>query len=146
MKDINQPIRKAFYEALNGNLSYNGVNVPVSDEALKSTDENKSYYVLLSTQSSRDASTKTSDDREATIVLDIVTKTQRVTKSICDNIAEQILDHIYTAPHVHTLTAPANWQFLLLRLSDDRHLTLSVPDSVSVVRRLLTFSLRVVQN
>lgn len=145
MKDINYPVRKAFYTALNGNLSYDGSNVPVSDEQLKDSDSNN-FYVILGSQSDRDDSTKTSYDREASITLDIVTKQgQTATKDIADSIANQILTLLFpTTPHVHALPAQTGFQFLNLTLQNSSDIRVSLLTSQNVYRRILTFSLRVV--
>lgn len=144
MKDINKPIRLAFFDLLNGNLNYDGENVPVSDEKL---NETANYYVLLTNQSSTPDETKQSFDREASITIDIVTKTpDSVTKDIADDIAHQILTLLRPTPNTHALPTPATWQFLNLRLTDDRYLPFSIGQTDSVMRRIMQFSFRVVQN
>lgn len=149
MQDVNLPIRRSFYTRLNGMLTYNGVVAPIGDEVLKSTDENADFYVILSSQFSRPAYTKSSSPREATILLDIVSKTQRVSKQIVDDLASQIINLIFPdtyAPYSHTLPVPAGWQFHEVQIVDDRPGPTSVSDSITVVRRLLQFQLRVIQN
>ena len=144
MKDINKPVRLAFWNLLNGNLEYEGNNVPVSDEILT---EDANYYVLLTNQTSTPDETKTSFDAEATMTVDIITKTyQSVTKDIADDIADQILTLLRPTPNTHALPTPANWQFLNLRKTGDQYLSLNVTPTSSIIRRVMTFSFRVVQN
>jgi hypothetical protein len=144
MKDINQPVRKAFYARLNGQLSYDGSNVPVCDETLIESISNNNY-VILGSQSDTGDSTKSSNDRHANITLDIVTKQgQSATKDIADNIADQILTLLFTTPHVHTLPVQSGFQFLNLTLQSSNDIRLSLLPAQNVYRRILTFSLRVV--
>lgn len=142
MRDINKPARIAFFDALDGQLTYGGVAVPVSDELLNETANN---YVLLTNQTSTPDETKSSFSAEATMTLDIVSKSEYVTKNIVDDIADQILIILRPTSNTHTLTPPASWQFLNFRKSGDTYIT--TPSSTSyIIRRILTFSFRVVQN
>lgn len=150
MNDINAPVRKAFYTLLNGNLTYGGLNVPVQDEKLKDANSVYNNYVILSEQTSTPDESKQGYERNATINLDIVTKTDNsVSKKIADTIAGQILALIFPtvkAPTIpaHNLPTPANWQFLNVRLeSGDRYLPLQESPTSFIMRRILTFGLRV---
>lgn len=146
MKDVNQPVRKAFYTLLNGNLSYGNpsLNVPVQDEKLKEVNSIYKHYVILAEQTSTPDESKQGYERQVTINLDIVTKTENsVSKKIADNIAHQILTLLYPTLHVHALPTPANWQFLNVSLEADRYLTLQESPTSFIMRRILTFGLRV---
>lgn len=146
MKDINRPIRLAFFNALNGALSYDNSNVPVHDKKQKRED-NSNNYVILGTVSSTPDHTQQSFDKIATIDVDIVTKAaDGVTSDVADNIADQITTLLFTAPFTHTLTAPVDWQFLNLEVIRDTELPLTLTATSFQLRRILTFQLRVVQN
>jgi hypothetical protein len=145
MQDINKPVRDSFYTLLNSNLSYDSTNVPVSDEILKQ-GENANNYVLLKNQIWVPDQTKTTFDGIASIVLDIVDKSgDTITHDRVDIIAGQILTLLFPTPSTHSLPTPPNWQFLAVIKTDDRYLT-TLSQTSWVVRRLMTFSLRVVQN
>jgi hypothetical protein len=146
MKDINRPIRLAFFNALNGFLTYDSGNVPVHDKKQKRED-NSNNYVILGTVSSTPDHTQQSFDKIATIDVDIVTKAaDGVTSDVADNIAGQITTLLFTAPFTHTLTAPDDWQFLNLEVIRDTELPLTLTATSFQLRRVLTFQLRVVQN
>lgn len=144
MKDINYPIRKAFFTRLNGQLSYDGTNVPVCDEQLIDSISSNNY-VILGSQSDNGDDTKSTYDRQAQITLDIVTKqAQSATKDIADSIVNQILTLLFTStPHVHTLPAQTGFQFLNLTLQNSSDIRVSLLPAQNVYRRILTFSLRV---
>lgn len=145
MIDVKKPVRKAYYELLNGALSYNATNVPVSDDAKKLADT-ASLYVILSNQSGVDAGTMHSFDSSEDIVIDIVHKgSSRVNKEVVDNVASQILNLVLPLPSTDGLPLQMGVQINCVRLSDDRYITLALNNSNSVVRRLLTFKQRVRQ-
>lgn len=142
MRDVNLPVRKAFYELLNGEIEYESQNVPVSDERAK-IGNGARVYVLLSSQNTVDVAIKKDNTRTAFITLDIVNKTDSaVSKSVVDTVADQILQKVF----VTGLTPPVNWQFLNIALDGDRYLNLEVSDTEMIIRRLLTFKITVVQN
>lgn len=147
MIDINKPVRRAFYQLWNGQVTIDGSPVPIADEQLKLNTDNN-FYVILSSQSSRPDDTKQSSDREATITVDIVTKfNNTVTKDVCDSIADQLFQLLFpfpSSPHKHNLPAQSGLQFTLVRVNSDRHLSLQLSTTQHLIRRILEFSLRVV--
>lgn len=144
MRDFNKPLRKAVYELLNGNLSYNG-NVPVYDQKAKKGEEPKNL-VLISTISSNDSPTTFSSwGRDMDIVIDIVTLTNdSASTNIADAIAGQILALWMPTVTTNGLTQ-ANFEYLNCRLSTDRYLDAMLTQTSFKVRRLLTFSITVNQ-
>lgn len=142
MRDVNLPVRTAFFQLLNEQLEYESSNVPISDERSRILN-NSTLYVILSSQNTVDNSGKCDYTRTAYITLDIVNKTESaVSKAAIDYIADQILQKVFGTG----LTTPLNWQFLNIKLNDDRYISLQLSDTSHIVRRLLTFQLTVVQN
>lgn len=139
MIDVKQPVRKAYYDLLNGALSYAGNLVPVSDDIKKMADTS-TIYVILSNQTGTDSSTFQTFDSDETIVLDIVYKAGgRASKEAVDNIAGQILGLVLPAPGLTGLISGPGVQINCVKLSDDRYMTLTLNSSNSVIRRLITF-------
>lgn len=146
MIDVKQPLRTAYYQLLNGNLLYNGVGVPVSDDLKKLQDTGANAYVLLSNQDGVDAGTFQSWDSDENITLDIVFKaTARANKQVVDNIAGQILTLLFPTPGHAALPRQAGVQINCVRLSADRYLTLTLGQAQTMVRRLLTLKQHVRQ-
>jgi hypothetical protein len=147
MIDASQPLRTAYYQLLNGNLLYNNINVPVSDDLKKLQDSGSSVYVLLSTQDSTDANTMQSWDSEESIVLDIVFKASaRSNKQVVDNVAGQILGILFPSPGgPSALPRQTGIQINCVRLDSSSYLTLSLGQAGTLVRRLLTFKQHVRQ-
>ncbi len=144
MKDFNQPLRKAIYELLNGQLSFETVEVPVFDGKVKK-GQDSNYYVLIGNTSSVDNSTFNGWSRTMTAIVDIVTKTtDTVTTDIADTIAGQILEMIMPTPQSNGLVQ-ADFQYVNVNLSNDRYLELQLNPTTIMLRRLLTFSIIVNQ-
>jgi len=145
MIDVKLPIRKAFYDLLNGQLTYGLNMVPVVDD-IKNLGDAATAYVLLSNQVGVDASTFQTFDSDETLVLDIVFKAgSRSNKAVPDGIAGQILPLLMPAPGVNGLVPSASIQINCVQLHDDRYMPAMFNGSNTVTRRLLTFKMHVRQ-
>lgn len=145
MIDTKKLIRQAYFAALNGSLSYNGVNVPVSDDMLPA-GSSATIYVILASQSMSKENTQQSWGGVEMIDLDIVYKAQtRASKEPLDDVAGQILAILFPSPGQTSLAPGAGIQINCPRLESDRYLTLSLNSSNSVERRILTFKQHVLQ-
>lgn len=145
MIDVKLPIRKAFYDLLNGQLTY-GLNLaPVVDD-MKNMGDAATAYVLLSNQIGVDSSTFQTFDSDESIVLDIVFKAgSRSNKAAPDAIAGQILPMVLPAPGVNGLNPSPSIQINCVKLYDDRYMPAMMNGSNTVTRRLLTFKMHVRQ-
>lgn len=143
MIDVKRPLRKAYYELLNGNLTSGGNAVPVGDDVVEDTAD---VYVILAAQSGSDNSTFQSFDSIETIDLDIVYKGGAfVNKGVVDNVANQILQLVVPSPQVNALPAQIGVQVNCVELTGDRYLDFGLNNSDSVVRRILTYTQKVRQ-
>lgn len=138
MIDTQAKIRQAFYEALNGNLTYNAVAVPLFDEM---ADTTASVYVILSTQTTTDYPTLNGLNTNETILLDIVHKTGfSITKDAIDNVSTQVLSIIIPTAGQHGLP-DVGIQFSNVRVESINTITFQI----GLVRKLIRFSLKVNQ-
>lgn len=145
MIDVKLPVRKAFYDLLMGHLTYNANLVPVVDDT-KNLGDNSTMYVLLSNQTGSDTSSFQTFDTNETLVLDVVFKAaSRPSKEAVDNIVAQILPLVLPAPGTNGLQPSASVQINCVKVDSDQYLTLQLNSSNSVVRRLVTFKMRVRQ-
>lgn len=88
--ELSKVIRTAYYTALNGNVTYNGNDVPVFD-AYAIPDGVTYPYILLSSQTSNQLRIKRCKRYNASILIDIVTgSTDPIGRSDAEDIAEQI--------------------------------------------------------
>ena len=137
MKDPGKNIRKAFYTALVG-LGY-----PVVDEM--TDDESLTNYIILSTQTEEDISTKNTFDTSGTILIDIVTKQYNTnTKDTADDIADLVLDAI--KPNTNSTLTDSYGEFQITNIKRISANTLTLPTQTGyLIRKLLRFSFRIVQ-
>ena len=91
MLDSSNNIRNIYVTALNGNISYNGVNVPVyGQQPFSTTPQN---YVVISSITEVAVNTNNSFGNSVDVVIDIFSEQYRVyDNSIVDNISSQILN------------------------------------------------------
>lgn len=86
------PVREAYYDAINGNLTYNGENVPVYDSF--APEEDIAPYVVITDQTATsEPATRCRFRNGVTIQMEIVMAFPpgvRGGKSITENIADQI--------------------------------------------------------
>lgn len=92
--ELSRAIRTGYYTALNGNVTHKGSTVPVFDDF--ATAEGVDYpYILLSSQNNVQRFIKRCKNYDSTIVVDIVTGSNRpIGRADSEDIAEQIEDII----------------------------------------------------
>ena len=144
MRDINLAIRQAFYQALNTNVSFDGNDVKIYTSFNPNTGEN--LYIVLTTQTGEDVSTKSSFDTFATILIDIVHKQDRgfAEFDTVDDVAGQVLDIVQPTRSTHISSPDADLQFLNVKKQSSNTLS-QTTDTNNICRRLLRFSLQVTE-
>lgn len=90
MKDCSNNVRTAYLTKLNGNISYNGKNVPVyGDDSFTTPPSN---YVIIGDISESANNTNQSFTSQVNVTIDIFSEQyMKRDNSIVDNIANQIL-------------------------------------------------------
>lgn len=136
----------AVFNALNGNLSWDGDNVPVYDEKRR-VNATDNIYVVLSTQQESDAP-QTSDAfiTLSTIDIEILHKTDyEVSKTVVNNISNQILNIIFPTPQTNGM--PVQDHFQILNVRRERAITrqFALTDSQSILAKIITISCHIVQ-
>lgn len=145
MIDVKLGVRTAFFQALNGNLTYNSVPVPVSDD-IKPFGSTSPIYVILASQSGAEKNTFSGWASDENIDLDIIFKAStQASKQPLDLVAAQILNLICPSVTASGLAPQPGMQFLNVKLQSDRYLSLALNASNTVERRILTFKLYVAQ-
>lgn len=145
MIDTKKFLRTAYFQALNGLLTWNGVNVPVSDE-MAPINNTSQVYVIIAAQSGSVENTYQSWGSLESIDLDIVYKALTVgSKEPLDDVAGQILGILFPAPGSTGLIPDAGIQINAAHLESDRYISLSLNSNSSVNRRILTFKQHVLQ-
>lgn len=144
MIDTKLIVRKAYFNALNGRILYNGNPITVSDEILPK-DAPDMLYVIIANQSGSQENTFEGWRSVEDIDLDIVYKANtRGAKEPLDNIANQIFGILFPYRGAKIPSDPGI-QINCARLESDRYIPLSLNSNNSVNRRILTFRQHVVQ-
>jgi hypothetical protein len=134
MKDPGFEIRKAYFEALNGNVILNGKSVPVYDGT--QTDAMFPYIILGTQTNPEGVGAKVCYNTDSTIELDIVTGYLGDSggKKDSDDIANQVKQLIY--PDIELDNG-----FQALDVSVDNDITLGpeMSGSHKIFRRLIRF-------
>lgn len=148
MIDTIEALRTAYFKALDGQLTYNGQPVPISDEITPAGDI-PDLYVIIASQSTVEENTFQSWGELQSINLDIVNKTTaRNSKQPCDRIAGQILSILFPDSNdkgKSGLPVQPGIQINSPRLSGSTYLSLSLNSSNTVMRRILTFKQHILQ-
>lgn len=141
MKDIGKVIRTAIVTALDGNITYNSINVGIFDEA--PTEAQTQPYIILSTQTESDASNNARFVTEGSILLDIVTiQGASVTKEIAENISDQILDILQPTVTTTGLTLQTGFSLTYFRKESATYLHATTNTS-QMLRKVLRFAFRI---
>jgi hypothetical protein len=127
-------IRQAYYNVLNGNLSYNSINVPIYDEKVES---NEDVYVLMVAQDAVDTGDFHRQSWISTITFDIVSKQYAsVSKDIVDAVSEQIENIVKPTASAIGLEQQAGWQITNVRLSQVNYSEPGVDDMITIFKTI----------
>lgn len=137
--ELSQAIRTGYYSVLYGNVFHNGQPVPIFDDF--STAEGVSYpYIILSSQNNVQRFIKRCKNYDSTIVIDIVTGSNRpIGRADSENIAEQI-ENIINPNGLDNVDIVSNGYRIgnTFRIADNN--IVSKNDVYYVYRKLLTYS------
>lgn len=137
MRDCSNNVRVIYVNALNGNLSYNGKDVPVYGQTpFKTTPQN---YVVISSITESGVNTNNSFGNEVDVIIDIFSEQYRVyDNAVVDNIAGQILQILIPDSGVDGFD-DAYFEVFPMRRSNSSYLPLQNGDNF-VARKLITIS------
>ena len=141
MRDTCQPFRKAIYDALSGNVTYNSVQVPVYDEKTFVTNT-ASVFILLSTQ--QEIGINDNDCAWVTlssIDVEIVSKTaSEVTKNAIDTISGTVMGIILPTRTTTGITQPSGFQVVNFERTSTLTQTVSLSPTESILIKIIKFS------
>lgn len=146
MRDTSKILRYAVYNALSGNITYGGTNIPVYDEKKKIHDK-ASVYVLLSTQQEVPGNDiQGVFDTESIIDLEICYKTgSEISKDVLDDVSNEVLQILLPTPTTIGIQQPSGFQIQNFRYSGSLTRTFEISQTESIVRKILKFSSTIIQ-
>lgn len=137
MIDCANNVRVIYVNALNGNLSYNGKDVPVYGQTpFDTTPQN---YVVIGNITEVSENTNHSFGNNVDVVIDIFSEQYRVNDlSVVDSIASQILNILIPDTQVDGFD-DANFEVFPIGRSSSRYLPLQDGDNY-VARKIITIN------
>lgn len=146
MKNTQKPFRLAIWNALDGNLSYNSIPVPVTDEKKLQSDQSKIYVIFgrqTETPTERNDSTWIT---QSTIDLLIISKTfSETSKDIVNDLSDDILQLLLTTPQINGFTDPLGFQVQNIELAFSETGTMRMNSTDIMLTQLLTITAQIVQ-
>ena len=138
-------LRHACGDLLDGNLSWQGVNVPVSDEKRRLND-NVNFFVTFGTQQESEDNTSDAFCTDSQIDIDIMQKTGfEISKDGIDTVSNQILEILMPTPQTDGFFTYNNVQILCVRRASAITRNYSITDSESIVSKIITITCKIVQ-
>lgn len=137
MLDCSNNVRSIYVTTLNGNITYNGKNVPVYGQTPFGTTPQ--YYVIIGDINEVANNTNHTFQNQVDVVVDIFAEQYRVyDNSVVDNITSQILNLLIPTPNVNGFS-DANFFVYPTSRTSSRYLPLVNGDNF-VARKIITIS------
>lgn len=134
---------KAYYQRLNGNITYNGQAVNVYRGSVDSAD--KFHYIQLKPESETDSSNKNVFITNPVVIADIMTVHDGgIDESIVQDIDNQMRQLLFTSTQITNLIAEAGMQILNVRVLNSVYLD-GYDGTRYQYRKITSFSNRVLQ-
>jgi hypothetical protein len=142
--EVSHHIRKAYFDLLEGNVTYNSITVPVYDEL--NEDYEGLMYIVLGTQNDNDSSNKHSFTSDHVITIDIVTRFITSARKLpSEDISGQIKNLVLPTPSTCGLISPSGLQITAVKKLDDISIPVEQFDTWKVVRKILRYTHKCVQ-
>ena len=137
MLDCSNNVRSIYVTTLNGNISYNGKNVPVYGQTPFGTTPQ--YYVIIGDINEVANNTNHTFQNQVDVIVDIFAEQYRVyDNSVVDNITSQVLNLLIPTPNVNGFS-DANFFVYPTSRTSSRYLPLVNGDNF-VARKIITIS------
>lgn len=144
MREAGKVLMQAFYSSLNGNLSYDDMNIPVFDNKVEG---NPRIYVLLLTSNDNNVSNKTKFTVEKNLNVEIYNmRNSTVQGEVLEAISDQILSIIIPTVQMIGFVLPSPFSLTYCRLeSASNEEVAKVAESKFLHAKRLIFKSRVTQ-
>lgn len=115
MRDVGTPVRKAIYDAINGNVTIEGALVPFVDEKLDRLITETDIWILLNSQDEVQMPVKSHWACEVSVTLLVINKRQAtITKTVIEDVVNQILLILRPTKTTNGITLPAPFKLSYL--------------------------------
>lgn len=146
MKDPVKFIKDAYFNALDGVITYNGSTIPVYDEEADETGGD--YYIIISTITDTDLPNKAKFMNDVEVLIDVVSQNNwrvDLVKQIVDSITAKILAVIIPSVGSTSLSDGADFQIVDVRKASTQHVPIIDTGTKKIVRRLTRFTQLIIE-
>ena len=146
MKDPVKFIKEAYFNALDGVITYNGSTIPVYDEEADETGGD--YYILISTITDADFPNKGKFMNDVEVLIDVVSQNNwrvDLVKQVVDSITAKILNVIIPSVGATSLIENADFQIVDVRKASTQHVPIIDTGTKKIVRRLTRFTQLIIE-
>ena len=146
MKDPVNFIKNAYFNALDGVITYNGSTIPVYDEEADETGGD--YYIIISTITDADFPNKGKFMNDVEVLIDVVSQNNwrvDLVKQIVDSITAKILNEIIPSIGTTSLIENADFQIVDVRKASTQHVPVIDTGTKKIVRRLTRFTQLIIE-
>jgi len=146
MKDPVKFIKDAYFNALDGAITYNGSTIPIYDEEADETGGD--YYIIISTITDADLPNKGKFMNDVEVLIDVVSQNNwrvDLVKQIVDSITAKILAVIIPSVGSTSLIENADFQIVDVRKASTQHVPIIDTGTKKIVRRLTRFTQLIIE-
>lgn len=146
MKDPIKFIKDAYFNALDGVITYNGSIIPVYDEEADETGGD--YYIIISTITDADLPNKGKFMNDVDVLIDVVSQNNwrvNLVKQIVDSITAKIMAVIIPSIGATSLIEDTDFQIVDVRKASTQHVPVIDTGTKKIVRRLTRFTQLIIQ-
>jgi hypothetical protein len=145
MRDTQKILRHAVFQTLNGNVTYNGSNIPVYDEKRLLGDQDN-LFIILGSQRESDDSPDEYFITNSSIDIEIQHRTEfEVSKDAIDDVSDQVLQIIMPTPYTNGFPVQNLFQINGVTRSSTISRNFSLTDSQSIVAKIITITCKIIQ-
>lgn len=146
MIDVGQKLRKAYFDLLDGNITYGGKTVPVVDEKLEMNINDTELYVIFTSQNEVNVNTKSNWIREVEMAIRVVNYRQSTnTKEAVENVSSQILNILFPTKNTNSVSLDSPLKLSMAVLMNSEYNPVVQTENGFFVSKVLVIKNRVIQ-
>jgi hypothetical protein len=145
LKDWTKPLRKAYYDALNGQVVIDSAPVPVFQDKVPDDVPSDLYIVVADTLSS-DASPFNVWVRDALMNIEVVAMSQAEPGDYVDDMVDQIKQKLFLTRTTFGIAQPAGFQVTKLTLDAEQDIPVMQTATGYIKRKILRTRQTIVDN
>lgn len=145
MRDTTEILANAVFNALSGNVTYNGNNVPVYDEK-KKTGDTENLYILFSTQQETPDNTFETFMTDSTLDIEIVFRSgSETSKKVLSDVANAVLEILFPTPQTIGISQPSGFEIQLFEFAGSITRAFEISATESIVRKFIKVKAKIIQ-